>query len=78
MMGDASLFQRADAIEAPWSSVEPVLEAWKTGEPDLYPAGSAGPASADALLARDGRAWASLLPEPDGRAGRRMADGTAA
>ncbi|WP_294644011.1 glucose-6-phosphate dehydrogenase [uncultured Aureimonas sp.] len=78
MMGDASLFQRADAIEAPWSSVEPVLEAWKTGEPELYPAGSAGPASADALLARDGRAWASLLPEPDGRAGRRMAVGTAA
>ena len=78
MMGDACLFQRADAIEAPWRSVEPGLEAWKTGEPDLYAAGSAGPASADALLSRDGRAWASLQPEPDGRAGRRMADGAAA
>ncbi|WP_416355371.1 glucose-6-phosphate dehydrogenase [Aureimonas phyllosphaerae] len=78
MMGDASLFQRADAIEAPWVSVEPVLEAWKTGEPELYAAGSAGPASADALLARDGRAWASLQPQPDAKAGRRMADGTKA
>ncbi|WP_279481414.1 glucose-6-phosphate dehydrogenase [Aureimonas sp. SK2] len=77
MMGDASLFQRADAIEAPWRAVEPVLEAWKTGEPELYPAGSAGPKGAEALLARDGRAWAPLAPEPDRRAGRRMAEGAA-
>ncbi|WP_245414876.1 glucose-6-phosphate dehydrogenase [Aureimonas flava] len=71
MMGDASLFQRADAIEAPWAVVEPVLEAWKAGEPEPYPAGSAGPSGADALLARDGRAWAPLQPEPDRRFGRR-------
>ncbi len=78
MMGDASLFQRADAIEAPWAAVEPVLEAWKTGEPELYPAGSAGPNGADDLLARDGRAWAPLQPPADARAGRRLADGGAA
>jgi glucose-6-phosphate 1-dehydrogenase len=30
------------------------------GKPDQYLAGSTGPASADALMARDGRAWRRL------------------
>jgi glucose-6-phosphate 1-dehydrogenase len=58
MIGDATLFQRADAIEASWAAVQPVLDAWaQGGEPEAYPAGSQGPAGADTLLARDGRAW---------------------
>jgi glucose-6-phosphate 1-dehydrogenase len=57
MTGDATLFQRADAIEASWRAVQPVLDAWAQGEPELYPAGGQGPAGADELLARDGRAW---------------------
>ena len=58
MVGDATLFQRADAIEASWAAVQPVLDAWgKGGEPQGYAAGSQGPADADALLERDGRAW---------------------
>src|SRR3954447_22303703 len=60
MIGDPTLFQRADNIEAGWSVVQPVLDNWaKNGPGDLqfYEAGSQGPAAADELLTRDGRAW---------------------
>ena len=57
LTGDQTLFQRADQIEGGWRAVQPLLDAWKKGAPDSYPAGSAGPASADALIERDGRAW---------------------
>ncbi len=60
MIGDATLFQRADNIEAGWRVVQPILEAWAaSNETDLptYAAGSQGPAEADDLLARDGRQW---------------------
>jgi glucose-6-phosphate 1-dehydrogenase len=58
LIGDQSLFQRADQVERGWQIVQPVLNAWdKSGEPEDYRAGSEGPAGADALLERDGRAW---------------------
>jgi glucose-6-phosphate 1-dehydrogenase len=60
MLGDATLFQRADNIEDGWRLVQPLLDAWaKNPREDLpvYPAGSAGPHEADELLARDGRRW---------------------
>ena len=58
LVGDQTLFQRADMIEAGWAAMQPVLDAWAAGgEPEEYAAGSAGPAGSDALLARDGRAW---------------------
>jgi glucose-6-phosphate 1-dehydrogenase len=62
MIGDQTLFQRADAIEAAWAAVQPILDAWDRGQgrPQAYKAGSNGPQAADALLARDGRAWQSL------------------
>ncbi|MEG3163203.1 glucose-6-phosphate dehydrogenase [Sphingomonas sp. PB2P19] len=61
-VGDQTLFQRADAIEAGWAAVQPFLDAWAAaGTPDPYVAGSLGPASADALLARDGCAWHTLI-----------------
>ena len=61
LIGDQTLFQRADQIEAGWRAVQPVLDAWsKGGEPEDYAAGSAGPQGADALLARDGRSWHAL------------------
>lgn len=60
MIGDATLFQRADNIEAGWRVVQPVLEVWRS-EPAAdfpnYKAGSQGPEAADELLARDGRSW---------------------
>jgi glucose-6-phosphate 1-dehydrogenase len=62
-MGDATLFQRADQVEATWAVVEPLLEAWRKPPQDSLPnyaAGSVGPASAEALLSRDGRAWRAI------------------
>ncbi|GJD50120.1 Glucose-6-phosphate 1-dehydrogenase 2 [Methylobacterium crusticola] len=62
MIGDPTLFQRADMIEAGWRIVQPILDAAADGTlgPSPYEAGSAGPAEADALLSRDGRAWRPL------------------
>ena len=64
MIGDATLFQRADMIEAAWAVVTPVLDVWNAiparDFPD-YPAGSWGPSDADELLKRDGRAWKNYL-----------------
>lgn len=60
MMGDAMLFQRADYIEASWAVVDPLLKAWTEGASQEYAAGSDGPASADELMARDGRHWLPL------------------
>jgi glucose-6-phosphate 1-dehydrogenase len=63
MIGDATLFQRADSIEAGWRVVQPILEAWANDPPKDFPnyvAGGNGPAAADELLARDGRAWRPL------------------
>ncbi|WP_322044347.1 glucose-6-phosphate dehydrogenase [Paraburkholderia sp. J67] len=64
MLGDATLFQRADSIEATWSAVDDVLHPKDGAAPPVhgYASGSAGPAEADALLARDGRAWRTLTP----------------
>ncbi len=69
MIGDATLFQRADNIEAGWAVVQPLLEAWATGAGDVetYAAGSDGPAGADELLSRDGRRWLPLTPESEPR-----------
>jgi glucose-6-phosphate 1-dehydrogenase len=69
MIGDPTLFMRADVVEQSWRIVQPVLDAWaKNGAADLpiYPAGSAGPSEADALLARDGRGWRSVHGDDDG------------
>ena len=60
MMGDATLYQRGDAVEATWQYVQPILDAWAS-DPTIplygYPAGSWGPEQADTLLAADGHAW---------------------
>ena len=63
MVGDATLFQRADNIEAGWRAVQPILDAWASHPPKGFPnyvAGGSGPAAADELLARGGRAWRPL------------------
>ena len=60
MIGDATLFQRADMVEAGWSVVTSILDVWKALRPrnfPNYPAGTWGPKEADELLGRDGRRW---------------------
>jgi glucose-6-phosphate 1-dehydrogenase len=60
MIGDATLFQRADMVETGWSVVMPILDVWKALPPrnfPNYPAGSWGPKEAQELMERDGRSW---------------------
>jgi len=60
MSGDATLFKRADNIEAAWSLMQPVLDVWEALPARDFPnyaAGSWGPEAADQLLARDGNTW---------------------
>ena len=60
MVGDATLFQRADQVEAGWAVVEPIQKAWAEGPPPDFPnyeAGSWGPRESDELLERDGCRW---------------------
>ncbi|HDP90184.1 MAG TPA: glucose-6-phosphate dehydrogenase [Thioalkalivibrio sp.] len=60
---DASLFARADGVEAAWRFVTPILEAFETSPPDDFPdyaAGSEGPLEAELLLRRDRQAWRPL------------------
>src|ERR1700730_8261096 len=63
MIGDATLFQRADMVEAGWSIVDPVLDVWRALPPRRfpnYPSGTWGPAESNELLARDGRQWRKI------------------
>jgi glucose-6-phosphate 1-dehydrogenase len=60
MIGDATLFQRADMVEAGWAVVEPVLDVWKALTARAFPnyaAGTWGPKEADDLMRRDNRNW---------------------
>ncbi|KRB50091.1 glucose-6-phosphate dehydrogenase [Rhizobium sp. Root708] len=61
-IGDQTLFQRADGIEAGWAAVQPFLDVWASGakKPDPYAPGSMGPACADDLIQQDGRQWHAL------------------
>ena len=63
MIGDATLFQRADMVEAGWSVVDPVLDVWRAVSPRKFPnyaAGTWGPKESDDLLERDGRKWRKI------------------
>lgn len=66
MLGDATLFQRADMVEASWGIVTPILDVWHAIPARDFPnyaAGDWGPPEADALLAEDGRKWKNDIPE---------------
>jgi glucose-6-phosphate 1-dehydrogenase len=60
MLGDSTLFTRADGVELGWRVVDPLIDAWEGGRgaglPN-YEAGSWGPKAADELLEKDGRHW---------------------
>ncbi|HEX5042172.1 MAG TPA: glucose-6-phosphate dehydrogenase [Candidatus Polarisedimenticolaceae bacterium] len=62
MLGDPTLFIRADEVEASWMYADRLLDRWARASrgPEVYPAGSWGPPAADALIERDGRAWRRL------------------
>lgn len=65
MRGDATLFNRRDSVDRAWELIQPVLQVWEaTPGVELYEPGSPGPASADALMRRDGREWRPLMAPP--------------
>ncbi len=59
MAGDATLFMRADEVEAQWRIIEPVISTWENtiDEPASYERGTWGPEEADMLMAKGGRRW---------------------
>jgi glucose-6-phosphate 1-dehydrogenase len=70
MTGDQTLFNRADTVEETWRVVGAVLENWSKEKPANFPnyaSGSDGPAEADALLARTGRAWRPTMDDGKSR-----------
>ena len=64
MLGDQTLFSHRDGVETNWALYTPILEAWATKRPEVFPnydAGTWGPGCADELLARDNRRWRNEL-----------------
>jgi glucose-6-phosphate 1-dehydrogenase len=59
MLGDRTLFTRADEVEQAWVWAEDILEGWRQHSSNVhfYPAGAWGPPWADAFIERDGRQW---------------------
>ncbi|GAA0967750.1 glucose-6-phosphate dehydrogenase [Acrocarpospora macrocephala] len=61
LIGDPPLFPHQREVELSWEILDPIEDYWAThGRPEGYPAGTWGPPSADAMLARDGRVWRRL------------------
>jgi glucose-6-phosphate 1-dehydrogenase len=64
MIGDATLFQRADMVEASWEIVTPILDVWGAIPARDFPnyvAGSWGPKEAEVMLEESGRAWKNTV-----------------
>ncbi|WP_197025373.1 glucose-6-phosphate dehydrogenase [Nocardioides sp. URHA0032] len=63
LLGDPPLFPRHEEVELSWKILDPILEHWAKqdesgkGKPEPYESGTWGPASAETMLARDGRTW---------------------
>jgi glucose-6-phosphate 1-dehydrogenase len=59
LVGDATLFTRADEVDEQWALTDAIASTFERGDPGFpnYRAGSWGPDAADDLLRRDGRGW---------------------
>jgi glucose-6-phosphate 1-dehydrogenase len=64
MIGDATLFMRADMVEQAWRIVQPLLDQWAANNADFpnYSSGSDGPKAADELLRTGNRGWRAIGP----------------
>ncbi len=63
MQGDATLFMRADQVEAAWEVVMPVLDNWQNNVTTHFPnykAGTDGPEASELLIAKHGFSWLTL------------------
>jgi glucose-6-phosphate 1-dehydrogenase len=58
LLGDPPLFPRHEEVALSWKILDPIEQYWaEAGQPEPYPAGTWGPPSADAMMAREGRVW---------------------
>jgi glucose-6-phosphate 1-dehydrogenase len=60
MLGDPTLFARADEVSAAWRFITPILEHWAAHpetEPATYAAGTWGPPQATERIEAEGRSW---------------------
>ena len=58
LLGDPPLFPQHEEVELSWRILDPITTFWaEQGDPEPYLAGTWGPASADVMMARDGRSW---------------------
>lgn len=67
LIADATLFMRADQVEAAWQKITPILESWLASSSQNFPnytSGTWGPEDAEALIARDGKNWFNLPLDP--------------
>jgi glucose-6-phosphate 1-dehydrogenase len=63
LLGDSTLFTRSDEVEAQWALIDPVIQAWASGNGgfiEQYRAGTWGPKESDDFIAADGRRWRAL------------------
>lgn len=60
LLGDPTLYARADAVEACWKFINPILDKWETDNSIGlygYPAGTWGPDQAKNLFEKSGQDW---------------------
>jgi glucose-6-phosphate 1-dehydrogenase len=60
MVGDSTLYARADAVRASWKFVDPILNAWRENPKIplyMYPSNTWGPAEADGLFENKDLQW---------------------
>jgi glucose-6-phosphate 1-dehydrogenase len=64
LLGDASLFARSDEVELAWSIVDPILDGWQQGLPELafYKSGDWGPLECQKWIWQDNRDWLDACP----------------
>ncbi len=75
MLEDLTQFMRADQVEASWTIIDPILNAWETIAPSNfpnYPGGTWGPQEAALLISQDGHSWfAPAIPKKTWKRTRR-------
>jgi glucose-6-phosphate 1-dehydrogenase len=63
--GDASLFARADEVEAAWAICDPIIQEWESSDlPPLYryEPGCWGPTESTDWMFKQGRQWFDTCP----------------
>ena len=74
MIGDLTLFQRADMVEESWKIVTPVLKEWEHSKKKMptYSAGTWGPKESDELIEQDAHKWRNDIHESDSEKNKQL------